>query len=661
MCSSLLTIAGCSSDTDSTFNNSDAGKQPIELSVGVESPVTRAVVTNGTDKNLEALPKGTDLWMVMKSEYAALSGDNEHPNDLDYQGTQDSKYCVTVGTTGEKDGTKNPVTFSDGKTRYWDDAHGRSSKISVWALAVPGVNNETFNKSTKDFSTTTEGLTVDWTVPAAQTAETVKNKDLCFSNNVVGENVMKYDATANPKFGKGKLIFYHALTKITVRLVEGKGFDTSSDSDFKLDNIALNGFKLSGTFDVAQGEFTSQGGVTPITSMYNQGKVGDATHYLEALVMPGANISTANLTDAISFSVDKSAFKVSSATLLEKVRNGISDQSWTTMEAGKNYVFTFKINKTGIKVTATIAPWENVVAETEYPKINISEVYGQPTTIEPDNNFKNNFSFYLSETETPSYSKGSDVTYNASPAANERMYSFNTPLYWPNHQTHYFFRGVYPTTAPVTDGSKIAVNNAAYSEGTFPSDLMLGYPRKTDGTSDEACKVHSGTQGICATEGDIRMNFQYVMSQVEVQLSTSTGNDKVVLDGNTTIEIIGGYTSGSITLENGTATYTESDKGSYTMSGKSTSTANAYDRRDAIIPQSLTNLKFKITVKNADNTYDSYDATISGIQVGGNTIDSWAPGKIYIYKLKVTKTGIKITATLKDWETVTSDENHIWM
>ena len=218
MCSSLLTLAGCSSDTDSTFNNSDAGKQPIELSVGVESRVTRAVVTNGT-KNLEALPQGTDLWMVMKSEFASLSDDPENLDDLDYQGTQDSKYCVTVGTTGEKNGTKNPVTFATGKTRYWDDAHGRSSNISVWALAVPGVNNETFNKSAKDFSTTTEGLTVDWTIPTAQTAATVKSKDLCFSNNVVGSNAMKFNASDDPKFAQGNLIFYHALTKITVKLV----------------------------------------------------------------------------------------------------------------------------------------------------------------------------------------------------------------------------------------------------------------------------------------------------------------------------------------------------------------------------------------------------------------------------------------------------------
>lgn len=141
MCSSLLTIAGCSSDTDSTFNNSDAGKQPIELSVGVESPVTRAVVTDGTGKTLKALPEGTDLWMVMKSEYAALGDAN-----LDYKGEQGEKYCVTVGTTGAATDKENPVTFASGKTRYWDDAHGRSSKLSVWALAVPGITSEKFGK-----------------------------------------------------------------------------------------------------------------------------------------------------------------------------------------------------------------------------------------------------------------------------------------------------------------------------------------------------------------------------------------------------------------------------------------------------------------------------------------------------------------------------------
>lgn len=643
MCGSLLTIAGCSSDTDSTFNNSDAGKQPIELSVGVESPVTRAVVTNGTDKTLEALPVGTGLWMVMKSEYASLSDAN-----LDYKGSQTAKYCVTVGTTGtpaNETPTLNPVTFADGKTRYWDDAHGRSSNISVWALAVPGVNNETFNKSTKDFSTTTEGLTVDWTIPTAQTAATVKSKDLCFSNNVVGSNAMKFNASDNPKFAQGNLIFYHALTKITVILKEGNGF-SSETTDFNLaeSGVTLKGFNLNGTFNVADGEFTSTTSMTA-TTMACGTKTAEG-YTLEALVMPGTGLG-GSLKDAASFSIDGDPFAVDAATLKDKLPSGFDK-----FEAGKNYVFTFIINKTGIEVTATIADWQSVNATEFAPKINIDKCYGQETN---SNNFGKAFSLYLSESQASEYQKKADVS---------ATYALTPQLYWPNHQTHYFFRGIYPevkaegTPSEKVSGSAITVANSAYSEGSYPSDLMLGYPRKDDGSADETCKVHTSpvTQGICADEHNIHMNFQYVMSQVEVQLTTSTGDDKVVLDGNTTIGIIGGYKSGSIALANGVAT--GSTKADYKMLGVK---SNGYDCLDAIIPQSLTGLIFRITVQDADGYKDSYDATIADIKVDGKTIGAWAPGKKYIYHLYITKTAMKLTATLKDWETVTSGENHIWM
>lgn len=682
MCVSLLTIAGCSSDADSPWGNGPVDKQPIELSVGVDNPTTRAVVTDGDGKTLQAFNAATDLWMVMKSEFVALSGDASNLSDLDYKGAKTPKYCYTKGTTGAKinENKENEVSFTDGFIRYWDDAHARSSKLSVWALAVPGVTTENFGLSASAFEAPVPAsfpAGISWTIPTAQTAETVKNKDLCFSNNVVGENVMKFDASANPKtFDKGKLIFYHALTKITVKLVEGEGFDHTSMDDFNFDsgNVTLKGFNVDGTFDVAEGEFDDESFTSgTITSMACGTKT--ATGYtLEALVMPGTDLNSTTLADAVAFSIDGSAFEVSAATLKQKLIDG-GDTSFDKFEAGKNYVFTFKINKTGIMVlTATVAEWDDVTAETAYPKINISEVYGQPTTTEPDNNFKNNFSFYLSETETPSYSKGSDVTYNASPAANERMYSFNTPLYWPNHQTHYFFRGIYPVvaesganttpTAKVTT-SAITVANSGYTANTFPSDLMLGYPRKADGSADETCKVHTSpaTQGICATEGDIRMNFQYVMSQVEVQLSTSTGDDQVVFNNKTEITILGGYKDGAIKLSDGTVDFTGKTTASYEM----TCTGDPYKTfHDAIIPQSLTNLQFRIKVDGGNGTYDYYYATIADVEVtpaGGTKgkITKWEPGKMYIYKLKVTKTGTKITATLKNWETVTSDNNHIWM
>ncbi len=661
---SLLTLTGCSDEADIAV--SDANKQPIALTVGADAPLSRAVITDGTGKTLEAFDVATDIWMVMQSEYKALSGNNESPSDLDFKGSQTTTNCVTMGTTGDKTGTglkENVVNFTAANTRYWDDAHARSSALSIWAVAVPNVTGTASkwgSKTAGTWNTTTEDKTISWEVPAAQNAESMKNKDLCFSNNIAdyssasgSDSRMKYGTTTQNKFDQGKLIFYHALTKITVKLVEGEGFDPASSSDFVLDNITLNGFKLSGTFDVAQGEFTTTAtDATPITSMSQVSRTA-ADLTLEALVMPGTDLNSTTLADAISFSLDKNAFKVSAETLKSKLPSGFDK-----FEAGKNYIFTFTVNKTGIKLTATIAGWNDVTADTFAPKINISEVYGHQASDDECSDLQKGFDFYRSTTVSSGYTDQSTVSYT------DGAYTMSPQLYWPNHETHYFFRGVYPTSTTVAD-SKIAVSNAAYNSATSPSNLMVGYPRKTDGTPDETCKVHTSpvTQGICATEGDIRMNFQYVMSQVEVKLisdPSAVGKEeaaKVVLDENTTVEILNGYKSGSIRLENGTATYAESDKGTYTFAG-----GTYADRHDIIIPQSISDLKFRITVTDSEGKKDSYEATISEIQVGGNTITSWEPGKKYVYTLNITKTGIKVTATIKDWIEVKNDDPyHIWM
>ncbi len=647
---SLLTLAGCSNETDIVSTQS-TDKTPISLSVGVESASTRAVTTDGTGKTLVALPENTNIWMAMKSEKTDAS----------------PMYCSTIGTTATANASnENPIKFTSDNTRFWDDAYGKDASLSVWALTVPSASSVPGSKSAASWSDTENTLTIDWSLTSAQTAATVAAEDLCFSNNIAASNMKCTDG----KFDQGKLIFYHALTKVTFKLVPGDGFK-GDGTDFKFDGtsteayapIYVKGFKLSGTFDVTSGEFTSQAtSAKEITSMSKTTPdAGNENGYtLEALVMPGRSFTDDTTTDAVSFSIDGNSYKVSATTLMTQLRAGNAGETWTIMEPGKNYVFTFRISKTGIKVTATVASWIDVEADTYEPKITIDKCYGQETN---SNDFGKAFSLYLSEQVNAAYEKKADVS---------ATYTLTPQLYWPNHSTHYFFRGIWPevkaegTPSEKVSNSAITVENGAYSANTYPSDLMLGYPRKADGTADETCKVHTSpvTQGICADEHNIHMNFQYVMSQVEVKLSTSTGDDKVVLDNNTTIEILGGYKSGSIKLEDGSAAYTESDKGTYQLLGGIT--ANNYDRHDVIIPQSLANLKFKITVQDADGHKDSYEATIADIDVtptGGTKgkISSWLPGKKYIYSLYITKTGIKITATLKDWETVTSDNNHIWM
>ena len=121
-----------------------------------------------------------------------------------------TKYTRTTATAAKDemtgDDTYSTVSFTNDQKRYWDDAHGRYSKLSVYAVAIP-------NKSTDDASQSLENKlkagnesstwgtnadnTIEWSVTTtAQTKDsgsenpqavgdgTIDNEDLVYSNNI---------------------------------------------------------------------------------------------------------------------------------------------------------------------------------------------------------------------------------------------------------------------------------------------------------------------------------------------------------------------------------------------------------------------------------------------------------------------------------------------
>ena len=260
---------------------------------------------------------------------------------------------------------------------------------------------------------------------------------------------------------------------------------------------------------------------------------------------------------------------------------------------------------------------------------------------------------------------------------NDKYYKVEDNVkYWPNHEIHYHFRGIYPQNQTIinekTDNQAIAVENKGWDENTFPCNLMIGMPEIDD--VDKLCHSDSHEQvdmiehGICARKEAITLNFRYMMSQVFVNLTTSEGGDKVELN-NAKIEILNCYTKGNIGLHS-RKVINKSEQKEYSMNAVTSSETDKRQWHDVIVPQDVTNLKFHITVTNSDTTKDVYEASIANIlsttqdESGNNTtehITSWDAGKKYIYNLKVTKTKVSITATITDWETRSTDETDIWL
>ena len=721
-------------------------KTPIELSVGgvdgaVETSSTRAVVTTAKT-DMISLTADTHIFMLMKSEYDELTGDYA---SLNYGGAQSAKYTTTRGKVGSDDKVVFDDDATNTRTRYWDDAHARSSKLSIWALACDGLqslggtgtsltetSNIFYDNTTIANANTNSTIAsnvawrtnlinaklIQWNVPhgtnSAQDATTVKNRDLLFSNNLAkytdSDNRLKYNITTTPKaFTGGKLVFYHALSKITVNLNIGEGFTGTNDFRFpSSQNVKLSYFNIWGQFSAEDGEFLSVNNAhESIGAMWNRtGNTPNTTvsqkpaYWLEANVIPysstdsketikGSQFTSNGTHVMMEFTIDNSTYKLTSKQLFDaiknKAENNIStDASSIEMEAGKNYVFTFTVSKTKIEhITASVVNWEEVVANEYTPIIDVNQTYG---VAGDDTALNKTYTLLRSTSKAGSYGNGSCSDGNSAKMeynTTDNKYNAMAPqLYWPDHKTHYFFRGVYPNIESTTghptlnsDGQTISVTNCAYAAGKSPSDLMIGIPRNADGSFDEKCKVtehKSGTtapDGICATSGNINLNFRYAMSQVEVRLTTNTatGATDAVNIATAKVEVINGCNGGAIKLED--SSVASRTTGDFTIGMTTTDTETKGN--SSVIPQSLTNgsnnLRFKITIYKTGSTTeidDIYYADIKDIKVKVGTADpatitSWEAGKHYIYTLNLKKTDIKVSATITDWVTATGSTN-VW-
>lgn len=715
-----MALTACNSHDELTATVTEHPNGAIELSAGIvdggNSAVTRGPESvnhpdGGTvmHRNFE---NDTQFRLYVSGTWTNHGTDRESNPDLVYKTTTASK----GGVTG-KGNLHNVVTFSENEKLYWDDygtaasnnTAGRSAGLTIYGVAINGIN--------------TAPEVTDWTALSCTLddkqgeKETPKKKDLLISNNVQGTDKNTFDE-GNYRFdsrGTGKLLeFKHALSKITVNLKPGTGFGGSFSSTVVVltSNVANSTSNTewaftTGTVNITTGAVTSAGNPTvitmaPVSSLSTEAKAAGYTSGKEALVIPGSAFASDNAIIA-RVNADDNIYYVTA----EKIRTAISSSHGTDgpylTEAGKNYIINVIVNKTDIVVTATVADWETIEAAEVEPVINVN---GNSTATTLGSDFS--FSFYRSTSIYNGYSKKTEsetyypeesvVSYTTTPAVGASNWSMTPVLYWPNHNTHYQFRGVYPqtvitdvTTSPrVQDGEGttsgcqvIKVWNEAYNSTAdhFPSNLQIARPdvlnvAQNCGNNESGhTKSNLYTEGICAREGYINLVFQYMMSQVEVYLENggTTASDEVDLS-KVKVEVVDIYSTGDVKLGDmgviptGDAEayilgeYVESPGTStYTYDG---TTKNGYTENKAIVPQDLDGVKFKITVTNSDGSTDVYMADVKDILKQGSTDKvtpnaKWESGYHYIYHLKLSKTAVKVTATLAEWKTVNAEEN-IW-
>lgn len=704
----LLAMPSCSDDV---INPDRPENGAIMLQVGVSNSPAQQPLTRAAGDTYVALNPNTKF-------------------KLRVQGTWTGKGEIiqkTTATAGAEQsfaaGAENPLTFDP--VLFWDDygtgdpanaETGRKNGLDILAVAVD-------NATTAMDDAVWEG-TMPWTLQTDGTKTKVLTKDILVANNLSDEKDPGRLTFANRKDpDKSRLIFQHLMSKITFNLTPADGFmQTGGKYAFTASpTVTLNRNRYKDGALPPGGDYALVEGTINIrdakaTSSENKQTViaGDETKKEEggaevrtqvALVYPGTCLGETDDAVVARIAADNNYYYVTAKEIRAAIDAAGGHTDYKTLP-GYNYIINVTVKKTGVNVTATVTNWVDVEAEEASPVIALTAgAGGTGETGDWATTGVDGFDFFRSTAKLTGYSdetllqegdyykplrkvKWETTSGTTSPRAcvfYDNTGATETPLYWPDHDTHYHFRGVYPatTTAASTEAAPqvktygsganaeqgIAVQNGVYNQATFPSNLMIGMPEIAKGTlcqSGEHKQEDMSEKGICARSGKINMNFRYMMSQVEIELAHSLAEGAagdVTLDDKTKVEIVGGYTDGYIRLGDRKAVG-QLPKKPYTTTVDA-SDAKKLTRHDIVLPQELAGMRFKITVNNADGKQDYYFATIQDIPVrveGGASqrITKWEPGKHYKYTLKLKKTAMEITATLTDWITVEADED-VWM
>lgn len=714
LCLALGLIAtACSSDSPTLPDNQpeNALKTPITFSSGVAGgSVGRAtVITSGEDRGFTS---ATDLVMHIRSV---------NSNDA-----SEKRYTRTTATAQIGSGTQSSVTFDANDYRYWDDAYGRAAQLSVFAVAVAdkkfdatSLNGNSLQEAGNNgWTTTAPNHTLEWTVSETQTETTIAQEDLVYSNNNRTGSEMKFKLDNNEvpngpgKFDTGELKFDHALTRITVKLKAGKGFDGAAFAFTNSKNVELVNMPTKGTLDVENGTWTLSAEAADKKNINTHKETTNDTgisHTLRAQIFPNYSLSSSETaTNMMQFTIDENTYYVTQAIAYKalfdnKTNNGLDIEETGTysLAQGKNYIFTITVNKAAISVTATVAKWADVEAENiEKNNAHLSFSFQTPSggtpcdhfdlyrlgvtsaNIETDNTFKN-YNWQGNYTDDNKFTPSGSMTGE----------SWDTGWYYESNKEFYHLRtvdqdmvikGKTDNTDDYFEIKSGPVDDTFYSSSTTKNPNYNDYHWGAPMQSAPVYTIDKGYEAniyhaVGATEMPIKITEMHTMSDIHVVLQTTNDQDAVKLFDNdattkyTTVTLMRYYNTGTVLMGNGkvepttTTAATDSeitapskdDSGAYYETANTKSKAYTY----RVVPQALdydTDQHIGLEILTPDgNKYFINKLSEITESVNRTPIDRWYPGKKYTYTFTLKKTGIQMTCTVANWQNITASDTNV--
>jgi hypothetical protein len=604
-------LSACNSEE---LNTSDTADGEIRLSAATiegSTAVTTRTITPGSPK---ALTEGTAIALQVSGTWTGKS----NPDIV-----KTPKATAADATiAGKSDLTLSPAL-------YWDDFGtadpnnkdtGRANGLTIYGAAMDGVTTA---------PEVTSWTSLTWDLGANQTGG-ISAKDLLLSNNVSGTNSYKFSDSSK------QLEFKHVLSKITVNILAGDGFDgkfTNAPEVVLTSNEANSTTNTEwaytkGIFNVTTGELSLEETDLNTVTMAQAGTNGN-TVTKEALVMPGSTFAN-DKAIILCINVDDNIYYITA----KQIRTSISathetDGAYET-EAGKNYIFNVTVNKTGVTVTATVKEWEPVNSKEETPEISFSADVKSSDASAGTFSDGESFSLWMT-TDLNNLGAAKTITSDGKKFVN------TDPVFWPNGSDSQYFRAL----ADYTTGKLAATTSYALSQG---KDLLWGTTADHTGTEIDESKTHHYDEGVAINPrtGVVPLVFKHAMSYVAITLTTGDDKDPSHVDlTNAKVTFSNLVNDGTINIATGKITL--GDVKAENDVKLSTEFSNLF-----MIPQTIGN-NARLTITLDDGT--TYSLQLNTCKDGSDTIiGAWDSGSKYTYTISLAKEAVKFRVLVQDWD-----------
>jgi hypothetical protein len=234
--------------------------------------------------------------------------------------------------------------------------------------------------------------------------------------------------------------------------------------------------------------------------------------------------------------------------------------------------------------------------------------------------------------------KTTTVTYDGN-----STYTYNPTLYWQSAKDDSYFRAL----ATKTSTGISATESTTANQGT---DLLWGTTAAHTGTEADGTTTHDYAESaiINPRTGAVPLIFKHAMSNVVVELSTSTDAASAVVLKDAKVTLTNLNTEGTINIADGVISSKTPVEQAF--SGKVDDTDHMAS--ELMMPQTIGNTS-KLIVTLADGTTYSLQLNTCTNDASSTAIASWAGGSKYTYKIYLEKEAMKFSVTITPWKDVT--------